>query len=50
MDDEFNGEYGTNHAIPNMHLWVQDMRTPWWLACMRNEFSIPYFFVSEGEQ
>ena len=36
-DNPFWGEYGTNHCVPNMHLWVRDMRTPFWITQMRNE-------------
>jgi hypothetical protein len=39
--DEFFGEYGTNHAIPNIHMWVQDMRIPYWLAMFRNDMTKP---------
>ena len=38
-DDSFWGEYGTNHNIPNMRLWVRDVRTPWILTALRNDFS-----------
>ena len=35
-DDLFWGEYGTNVHVPGISEWVRDMRTPWWVAQMRN--------------
>lgn len=37
-EDTFWGEYGTNHDIPNMALWVRDVRTPWIIASLRTDF------------
>ncbi len=36
-DNPFFGEYGTNHCIPGIRQWVRDMRTPWYIAEMRND-------------
>ena len=38
-EDPFWGEYGTNHNIPNMRLWVRDVRTPWIVTALRTDFS-----------
>ena len=36
---EFWGEYGTNHCLPNMHTWAKEMRVPWHIATLRNDLS-----------
>ena len=36
--DRWDGEYGTNFAIPNFTLWVRDMKIPWWLADLRGSY------------
>ena len=46
MRATFAGEYGTNFAIPGFLQWVQDMRVPWWIATMRNEWMAD---LEEGE-
>ena len=31
----FNGEWGTNHHLPHIKQWVEELRTPWWVVEMR---------------
>ena len=34
----WDGEYGTNFAIPGFTDWVRDMKVPWWVADLRNSY------------
>ena len=36
--DRWDGEYGSNFAIPGLTLWVRDMKIPWWLADLRSSY------------
>jgi hypothetical protein len=36
--DRWDGEYGTNFAIPGFGRWVRDMQVPWWVAELRNSY------------
>jgi hypothetical protein len=33
--DRWDGEYGSNFAIPGFTDWVRDMKVPWWVADLR---------------
>ena len=35
---QWDGEYGSNFAIPGFTDWVRDMKVPWWVADLRNSY------------
>ena len=37
QQDPFWGEYGMNMHIPNMSLWVWDMKVLYYVACIRSD-------------
>ena len=37
----WDGEYGTNFAIPGFTDWVRDMKVPWWVADLRLSYLHP---------
>ena len=39
--DRWDGEYGSNFAIPGFTDWVRDMKVPWWVADLRLSY-FPY--------
>lgn len=39
--DRWDGEYGSNFAIPGFTDWVRDMKVPWWVADLRLSY-LPY--------
>ena len=38
MDDGWEGEYGSNFAIPGFRCWVRDMKVPWWVGDLRGSY------------
>lgn len=37
----WDGEYGSNFAIPGFTDWVRDMKVPWWVADLRLSYLHP---------